>query len=142
MTEAQRAQLFKMRQSFDTLVMIIKDSPAEINDNMVAIRYWHPGVYGIGDVRMFDNIPYKCIQTHSSADNPDWTPASTPALWIQYHGTTPDTARPYIAPTGAHNIYKKDEYMIYTDGNLYKCLTDTSFSPTDYAQAWEIVVAP
>lgn len=29
--------------------------------------------------------------------------------------------------------------MIFTDGKVYLCKQDTNFSPTDYAQAWEVV---
>ena len=39
---------------------------------------------------------------------------------------------------GAHDMYKSGEYMIWTDGNTYKCISDTNFSPVEYAQAWEI----
>lgn len=28
--------------------------------------------------------------------------------------------------------------MVWTDGTVKKCLRDTNFSPTEYAQAWEI----
>ena len=27
--------------------------------------------------------------------------------------------------------------MIWTDGSIYKCLSNTNFSPADYALAWE-----
>ena len=27
--------------------------------------------------------------------------------------------------------------MIWTDGTVKKCVQDTNFSPTEYAQAWE-----
>ena len=39
--------------------------------------------------------------------------------------------------TGAHDIYKAGEYMIWTDGSVKKCVQDTNFSPTEYPQAWE-----
>ena len=29
--------------------------------------------------------------------------------------------------------------MIWTDGQMYKCLQDTNFPPAEYAQAWEAV---
>lgn len=41
------------------------------------------------------------------------------------------------ALAGAHDMYKNGEYMIFTDKNIYKCVQDTNFSPTDYPQAWE-----
>lgn len=27
--------------------------------------------------------------------------------------------------------------MIYTDGNIYKCVSNTVYSPEEYAAAWE-----
>lgn len=135
----QRKQFFAYRDSLDSLINKIVDSPVEINVNMVAIRLWKPDKYAVDDVRMYEGIPYKCIQAHDSNQNSTWTPDTTPALWMQYHGTSVDTARPWIAPTGSHDIYKVGEYMIWTDGLIYKCIINTNFSPTEYAQAWEIV---
>ena len=56
---------------------------------------------------------------------------------MEYHGTDKTTARNWIAPTGAHDMYKKGEWMIWTDGSLYECLSDTTYSPIDYAAAWQ-----
>lgn len=139
MTDAQRAQFFAMRKALDGFVGKIVENPVEINDNMAAIRPWKPGAYVVGDVRMYEGIPYKCVQAHDSTGNDAWNPAATPALWMQYHGTSPGTARPWIAPTGAHDMYKAGEYMIWTDGLTYRCLSDTIYSPADYANAWEAV---
>lgn len=47
-------------------------------------------------------------------------------------------ALPWTAPTGAHDMYKTGEYMIY-DGKIYLCKSDTAYSPSDYAAAWEEV---
>ena len=38
-------------------------------------------------------------------------------------------------------ISKAGEYMVYTDGTTYKCLSDTVYTPEEYAQAWECVEA-
>lgn len=136
MTETQRAQFFAIRKSLDRLVEKIVESPEEVNSNTQAIREWKPGSYTNGNVRTWMGIPYKCVQGHDSTGNNDWTPDATPALWMQYHGTSVDTARPWVAPTGAHDMYKTGEYMIWTDGLTYRCASDTVYSPTDYAQAW------
>lgn len=136
MTEQQRATLFAVRRALDGLVTKIADSPAEIDENLVAIRPWAPGAYAVGDVRLHVGIPYKCIQAHDSTVNPVWTPDVVPTLWMQYHGTTPDTARPWVAPTGAHDMYRAGEYMIWTDGARYRCAQDTVYSPADFPQAW------
>lgn len=137
MTEAQRAQFFEMRKALDGFVAKIVDSPVEINENPAAIRPWKEGTYAIGDVRMHEGNPYKCVQAHDSTGNPGWNPAAAPALWMQYHGTSVETARDWIAPSGAHDMYLAGEYMIYTDGAVYKCLFDTAYSPADYPSAWE-----
>lgn len=135
----ERAQFFAMRKALDGLVAIIVDSPAEINENTAAIRIWKPGVYAVNDVRQHDGIPYRCAQAHDSTDNVSWTPDTVPALWMQYHGTTSETARPWVAPTGAHDMYRAGEYMIWTDGAVYRCVEDTTFTPWAYPAAWEVM---
>jgi hypothetical protein len=139
LTEKEVSELFAMRKAMDSYVDKIVENPVEINENMAAIRPWKPGAFSIGDVRMYEETPYKCVQAHDSTATPDWTPSATPALWMQYHGTTVETARPWIAPIGAHDMYQVGEYMIWTDDTVYKCIVATNFSPTDYAQAWEKV---
>lgn len=133
MNAEQRAQFFAIRKALDGFVEKIVENPVEINDNLSVIRPWAPGAYSIGDVRVYEGIPYKCVQAHDGA----WNPAETPALWMQYHGTSAASARPWVAPTGAHDMYKAGEFMVWTDGTVYRCLTDTAYSPADYAQAWE-----
>ena len=138
MTEAQRKQFFEMRRALDGFVAKIADSPVEINDNPAAIRLWHEGAHAVGDVRMYEGNPYKCVQAHDSTGNPAWNP-TVASLWMQYHGTTQETARPWIAPAGAHDMYLKGEYMIWTDGTVYRCVSDTAYSPEEFPQAWEAV---
>lgn len=137
MTQEQRKQLFEMRRAMDALVGKISESTEEVNAYTAAVREWKEGAYAVGDVRMYQGAPYKCVQAHDSTANPGWTPEATPALWMQYHGTTPESARPWIAPTGAHDMYKAGEYMIWTDGRLKTAKMDTAYSPADYPQAWE-----
>lgn len=137
MTEAQRKELLAMRAALDGLVGKIVETPAEVNEYQAAVREWQPGVFAAGDVRQRLGAPYKCVQAHDSTANPTWTPEATPALWMQYHGTTPESARPWIAPTGEHDMYKAGEYMIWTDGRIKKAKMDTAYSPADYPQAWE-----
>lgn len=136
MNAEQRAELFAMRKALDGFVKKIADSPSEINENPAAIRRWQPGAYDTGDVRAHEGVPYRCVSAHDSADNAAWTPDTTPALWTQYHGTSKATARPWIAPTGAQDVYRAGEWMIWTDGLAWPCIADTNFSPAEYAAAW------
>ena len=134
-----KARLRAMRAAMDGGVTLAAESgTTAINAVAALIRPWKPGAYAIGDVRAEDGVPYKCVQAHDSTANPGWKPSANPALWMQYHGTSRETARAWVAPAGAHDMYKQGEWMIYTDGLLYECLTDTAYSPTDYAQAWRV----
>ena len=138
LNESQRATFFKLREALDDFVTQIADVPQKVNQYAEAVRAWKPGVYSAGDVRSENGVPYKCVQAHDSTANPGWKPSATASLWMQYHGTTPDTARAWVAPTGSHDMYLAGEYMIWTDGNIYLCKQDTPYSPDVYAAAWEL----
>ena len=139
MSKAQRELLLKYRSAMDRVVDSAKEDVAALNNIHILARIWVPGVYEVGDVREYNAIPYRCIQAHDSTANVNWTPENTQALWMQYHGTTPETARPWVQPLGSEDRYKMGEYMIWTDGLTYRCTQDTAFSPADQPQAWETI---
>ena len=142
LSEKYQKQFEAHRKTIDRLIAKIADNPVEINieviENPAAIRSWKPAIYTVDDVRLYNGIPYKCVQTHDSSANETWTPDVNPALWTQYHGTSKETARPWVTPTGAQDIYKVGEWMIWTDGKKYQCIQNTNFSPADYSSAWKI----
>ena len=135
----QRKQFEAHRKTMDKLIAKIANNPVEINaeviDNPLSIRNWKPGSYAIDDVRMYENNPYKCVQAHDSTANETWNP-TVASLWMQYHGTSKETARDWVKPTGAHDMYKVGEWMIWTDGKIYPCIQDTNYSPSEFAGAW------
>ena len=106
---------------------------------------WTEGAYQVGDIRLAwyggAHQPWKCRQAHDTATYPDITPDGTAwrTFWIPFHGTSPETAQDWIAPSGAHDQYEAGEYMVYTDDKTYKCLSPTVYTPEEYAQAWEAV---
>ena len=118
---------------------LVKGKPANIViSTKEFILDWVADSYEVGDVRRDANgYPKRCITLHNSITSPAHT-IDVASLWAPYHGTTPETALPWIAPTGAQDMYKVGEYMIFTDEKIYKCVMDTNFSPTDDAQAWII----
>ena len=141
MSKRQEKQLVAMRKAMDSalITMSEKATTEEINAVAAIIRPWCPGVYKIGDIRIENNIPYKCVQAHNSEEVIEWSPSNTPSLWMQYHGTSIETARAWVAPAGAHDMYKIGEYMVWTDEKIYECLMDTIYDPEIYPQAWMIV---
>ena len=80
--------------------------------------------------------PYECMTAYDGTVQQDWT-IDNRTLWKPWHSRKAEYALPWEAPTGAHDMYKSGEYMIWTDGYTYGCQQDTNFSPEEYAQAWK-----
>ena len=101
-------------------------------------KEWTPGQYEAGDIRTnpTTGYPKECITAHDSTVNTDWT-IDVGTIWKAYHSRKKEYALPWEQPTGSHDMYKTGEYMIWTDKEIYKCLSDTVYSPEEYAQAWE-----
>lgn len=100
---------------------------------------WSSGAYAVGDIRNAGGQTWECFQAHDNAVYPDIRPGNAAwyTFWRPLHGKSAETARPFVAVQGAHDIYRAGEYMVWTDGGIYRCVSDTNFSPADHAQAWE-----
>lgn len=101
---------------------------------------WTPGKYEIGDVRNAGGQTWECFQAHDTATYPDITPEGTAwrTFWRPLHGKSKETARPYVAPTGAHDTYKAGEFMVWTDDTVRECKRETAYGPDGDPTAWEI----
>ena len=101
---------------------------------------WIEGEHAAEELYTARGQVWECIQGYDNVVYPDIVPGG--AAWGTFHrplhAAAPEQARPFVAPTGAHDIYKKGEYMTL-DGTLWKCKADTAYSPTEYADAWEAV---
>lgn len=96
---------------------------------------WVEGSYILDDVRMWNGQPKRCCQAHNSTGNPTWTP-DVASLWAPFHATKASLALPWVSPTGAHDMYKKGEWMKYTDDFVYECLEDTDRDPATLPAKW------
>lgn len=118
---------------------------AETDDERIEYRnmapIWKAGKYDKGAVYTALEQIWECYQVYDNSTHPEIEPAN-PA-WYTFnrplHGTTPKTAMPWVQPQHSMDIYKVGEYMIYTDGRMYKCRQQTNFSPEEQADAWETV---
>lgn len=113
----------------------------------VSVLYedWKPGAaYETGDVRNADGQTWECFQDHDGAEHPDISPEGSAwrTFWRPLHGNTPETARPFVEVRGAHDAYKKGEFMIWTDGGLWECLNFTNYGPDEDPTAWRARDAP
>ena len=80
--------------------------------------------------------PYECMTAYDGTVQQDWT-IDNRTLWKPWHSRKKEYALPYEAPTGAHDMYKAGEYMIWSDGKVKKCNQNTNFSPEEYPADWE-----
>ena len=146
MTEAQRKQFFEIRALMDRVVAAIpaaneaefNASASEINKNAAAIRVWlRDADYARGDVRVdpLDSIPYWAMHNHGVSTGHVCQPSQSPTMWTHCHGTTPETARPFVAE--GHNPYMQGHYCI-ENGRIKRCaLNNITHAPSELSYAWE-----
>lgn len=100
---------------------------------------WQEGKHVAGDVFCVGGEPWECFQNYDNAVYPDIKPGNS--AWYTFnrpfHGTSRETARNFVHPTGAHDIYKKGEWAVQ-GGKFTECLSDTSYSLEEYSAAWGV----
>lgn len=124
---------------------LLKTVELQTADQRIAVAglwpEWIEGRHEVDDIYTAMGQVWECFAAYDTAVYPDIYPGS-PA-WRTFnrplHGTTPETAMPWAAPTNATDIYKSGEYMIWKEDKVYKCIMNTNFSPDVYALAWELV---
>lgn len=129
------------------LMVYLNSNPLNNDDDKLKVsglyKDWELGSYDVGDIRNHGGQTWECWTAHDNAIYPDITP-DNPQTWANFwrplHGKTAATARPWVKPQyGTTDMYHAGEYMVYTDGNTYECVSDTVYSPDEYAQAWRVV---
>lgn len=116
------------------------EKAAIINQKAAAIRTWIPERdYKRGDMTVdpMDGVPYWSLHDHGTTTGHICQPSQTPTMWTHCHGTTPETARPFLAE--GHNPYMAGHYC--TEGDVTsKCIQDnTVHAPSVLPGAWETV---
>lgn len=101
---------------------------------------WRPRNYDtVGMPVRSDGQVWRPVQKHDATGQANWRPETTRALWEPLHTTDPALAKPFVAPLGTSGMYRKGECCVW-DGKVYRAKSDTVYTPTDYAQAWEEVL--
>ncbi len=142
----KRSEAVGIRHALDTLgrKMNLVDeaafnaSAAEINDNVYAFRVYKPDKdYARGDVTIdpADNCPYWAMHKHGPTYGQVHQPSKSPTIWTHCHGTTPETAREFVAE--GHNPYMKGHYCTEY-GNVKRCNCDNIvYAPSVFPDAWD-----
>lgn len=121
--------------------LLMQDKKPETDDEKIQVSAlwpeWTAGSYTAGDIYTVDGAPWECYQSYDNAVYPDIQPGNS--AWFTFnrplHGTSRQTARAFVQPTGAHDIYKAGEWAVFS-GKFYECTQNTAYSPVDYAAAW------
>lgn len=104
---------------------------------------WAPGNHAKGAIYNAVGQTWECYQAYDNAVYPDIVTGN--AAWFTFnrplHGKSPETARPWVKPTHAEDIYRNGECMIWTDGTTRRCTAPygTDYSPEEYPAFWEVV---
>ena len=100
---------------------------------------WEAGVHTKDEIYTVGADPWVCLAGYDNAVYPDIVPGN--AAWHTFnkplHGTSRETARDFVQPTGAHDIYKKGEWAVQ-GGKFTKANQDTTYSLAEYPQAWDV----
>lgn len=113
--------------------------PSKINEDVAVVAVWKPdAVYSRYAVTVDpeDGWPYFALHDHRAADYGNKPPRNDTALWRICHGTSAETARPFLAD--AANLYYKGHFCTF-DGGVWEYIADTpsAYSPADYAAYWQ-----
>lgn len=100
---------------------------------------WQPGKHVAGDVFCVDGEVWECFQNYDNSVYPDIAPGQSGWYTFNrpFHGTSRETAREFIHPTGAHDTYKAGEWAVQ-GGKFTKANQDTAYSLAEYPQAWDV----
>lgn len=139
---AQPLEYDLLESTANMVKLLMADQKPQSDDEKIMVSAlwdeWAAGNHTAGEVYTVGGEPWEVFQSYDNAVYPDIQPGNS--AWFTFnrplHGTSRETARYFVQPTGAHDIYKADEWMIF-DKAYYECLQNTNYSPADYAAAWQ-----
>lgn len=121
----------EVRAAMDTAAAALTDETAL--GAMAIYPVWEIGkAYSVDDRVRHGEYLYRVVQAHTS--QADWTPDSTPALWVK---VSVDEWPEFVQPTGAHDAYNTGDKVTY-NGKRYVSRIDANvYSPEAYPAGWE-----
>lgn len=112
-----------LRAIFAADPMSIEQLPDESLARMAPyMEPWAAGAaYERGNVREYDELPYRCEQSHTSQAG--WEPPNVPALWTQIG--KPGEIPEWKQPTGAQDAYMRGDKVRHV-GKVWESLVDSN----------------
>lgn len=86
-------------------------------------------VYQVGDRVSYNDLLYKCLQTHSS--QPSWTPDAAPSLWVRVDDPGEEWPE-WRQPTGSTDAYAKDAKVSHNSKHWISNVDNNVWEPGVY----------
>ena len=145
-SESMRKQRAAIRSILDEVVSGIGAADeasfnaraAEINKKAAAIPAWREDKdykRGAMVVDPADGVPYWAIHDQGPGIGQVHRPSQSPTMWAHCHGTTPETARDFVAES--YNPYNVGHYCKSGD-KVWRCVRDAVvYAPDVWPDGWE-----
>lgn len=92
-------------------------------------------VYEVGARVRYENVLYKCLQSHTSQST--WTPADAPSLWTRVLVPDPEVISEWIQPDSTNPYMKGDK--VTHNGKTWICNIDNNvWEPGVYG--WDEII--
>ena len=125
-----RGKAKTLRNLIEQLAITLDDATALTGVELFPM--WEVVPYSVGDRVQYNGTLYKCVQAHTA--QLDWTPNSTPALWVV---VSIDEYPEWVQPTGAHDAYAKDSKVTHNGKKWISSYDANVWEPGVYG--WEEV---
>ena len=104
-------------------------------EHLEVFSRWEPNItYQAGNLRVYEEKLYKCLQSHTSQEA--WTPDVTPALWKEA-GNPAEEWPQWSQPIGAMDVYMKGDKVSYNGKHWISNVDNNSWAPGVYG--WDEV---
>jgi len=149
LSEFDKARLAAIRSMLDMMVDEIgaadeasfNAKAAEINKKAAAIPVWREDKdykRGAMAIDPADGVPYWAIHDQGPGTGQVHRPSVSPTMWAHCHGTTPETAREFVAES--YNPYNEGHYCV-SKGAVWRCKVNSCvYAPDAWPDAWEAQV--
>ena len=125
----ERAKI--LRQQIESLAETLDDTTALKTPEL--FQNWQVDkTYEIGARVRYENVLYKCLQSHTSQST--WVPTDAPSLWAQVLIPDPEVISEWIQPDST-NPYMKDDKVTHNDKTWISIIDNNVWEPGVYG--WE-----
>jgi len=123
----------KLRPFIEKAALSLEDEDA-LEAVQLFPRWDDSAKYETGDRVRFQNVLYKCLQSHIA--QPTWSPIAAPSLWAKVLIPDPEVIPEWEQPDST-NAYQIGDKVTF-EGKTYECvIANNIWSPASYPAGWK-----